>query len=110
MGTLTKNAKDHIPYCADQGMPNLVAASASGISIQSFQALMPADGVFVFAEQGLSDMETAAYLVLIHNHTGTTQGTVDNADRTVSQITVTGPTTSDVLDIVIVGQLKGQLA
>lgn len=103
-----KDLKDFIPILEDQGIPNLIGAYARGLSIQYFQVAMPTGGVVTFASQGLSDMDSATYGVFIHNHTGATQGTVANADRTAKQITITGPTDDDVLDVIIIGKLKNQ--
>lgn len=106
-----KDLKDYMPILADQGMPNLVGAYARGVSMQYFQAAMPADGVITFSSAGVSDMESATYGVLIHNHSdAAASGTCLNNARTATQITVTGPTEADVLDVIIVGQLKGQQA
>lgn len=105
-----KDLKDYMPILTDQGIPNLMGSYARGVSTQYFQTTMPSDGVITFASVGASDMASATYGVLIHNHTGAVQGTVGNSDRTASQITVTGPTEDDVLDVVIVGQLPGQQA
>jgi hypothetical protein len=111
-GKMPKDLKDYIPALDDQGIKNLVATPARGKSIQEVQVAMPADGIIVFADNGLEDMDNTDYRVIIHNHTGTEQGLVTNANRLVTQFTITtsgGPTADDVLDIVIVGKTKGQL-
>jgi len=109
-GAMPKDLQDHIPVLADQGMKNLVGSPARGISMQYLQKAMPAGGVIVFADEGLENMANATYGVFIHNHTDETkQGTCANAARLTTQITITGPTAADVLDIVIVGQVDGQL-
>jgi len=100
-----KDMKDYMPILADQGIPNLAGAYARGIAIQYFRAAMPSDGVISFASVGASDMASASYGIFVHNHTGAVQGTVAG---TATGITVTGPTEDDVLDVFIVGQLKGQ--
>lgn len=107
---MKKNANDLIPYCQDQGIPNLVGTPESGMSVQHIQVTMPADGIIVFADHGAVDMANEFYGVDIHNHTGANHGIVPTADRKVNQITITGPTTGDVLDIFLFGALKGQLA
>lgn len=107
---MKKDAKDLIPYCGDQGMPNLVGTPKAGMSVQHIQAAMPADGIIVFADHGAMNMASESYGVDIHNHTGSNHGIVPTADRKVNQITITGPTTDDVLDIFLFGALKGQLA
>jgi hypothetical protein len=100
-----KDMRDYIPILEDQGIPNLVGAYARGLSVQYFQAAMPSDGVITFASVGASDMASASYGIFVHNHTGAVQGTVVG---TATGITVTGPTEDDVLDVLIIGKLKGQ--
>lgn len=109
-GAMPKDLQDYIPALADQGLKNLVGTPARGISVQYLQKAMPAGGVIVFADEDLDDMANTTYGVFIHNHTDETkQGTCANAARLVTQITITGPTAADVLDIMIVGQTKDQL-
>jgi len=111
MSNLPKNAQDYIPYLKDQGIPNLAGAHKVGVSFQVHQVEMPADGIVVFATHGMSDMADTSYAVFVHNHTTESkQGKVALADRKTTQITIVGPATSEVLDILIVGQLKGQTA
>lgn len=106
---LPKDMKDYIPAMRDQGIDNLVGTPARGISIQVFQAAMPADGVLVFADNGIMDMADQNYFVMVHNHTGSNHGIVANADRLLTQIDVQGPTTDDILDVLIIGTVKDQL-
>lgn len=106
---LPKDLKDFIPVLRDQGMDNLIGSPARGMSIQTFQAAMPADGVLVFADNGIENMEDVNYFVMVHNHTGSNHGIVANADRLLTQIDVQGPTTDDILDVCIIGTVKGQL-
>ena len=107
---MLKHAKDHIPFCKDQGMADLMGATKGAQSIQSFQIPMPNGGVITFAAGNVENMADGNYLVLIHNHTGSVQGTVDPASRTAAQFTVVGPTDDDVLDIVVVGTVIGQVS
>jgi hypothetical protein len=111
ISNMPKNAQEYIPYLKDQGIPNLVGAAAKGFSMQGHQIAMPADGIVVFTNHGLMDMADTSYLVQIHNHTTESkQGKVALADRKTSQITIVGPATSEVLDVVLFGKLKGQIA
>ncbi len=108
-----KDLKNYIPILADQGIKNLVGSPAKGVSIQVLAAVeMPADGIFVFADNGLENMaEAGAYAVIVQNHTDPAdEATCLAAARLGTQITLTGPDTSDVLDILIIGQVSGQLA
>ena len=107
--SMAKNAADHIPYCKDQGMHNLMGAAVSGQSMFMIRTVMPSDGIIVLPYV----MENTTYAVSIHNHTDQTKsGLAAYVSRTVSQFTITvsgGPSTNDVLDVIIVGQIKGQL-
>ena len=103
---LPKDAANYIPWFKDQGIPNPVGCPKRGLSMFSFTTTMPVGGVIVLPYT----MENGSYQVVSHNHTDATkQGTVAIADRKIAQITVAGPTPTDVLDIIIFGQLKGQL-
>lgn len=105
-----KNAKDFLTFCEDQGIPNLCGASARGVSIQYASFVMgSAPDDFVFAENGLQDMEGDNYVVLPWNQTDVADQGVISA-KTGKQFTITGPDAADVVDLLIVGQLKGQLA
>lgn len=113
-GKMKKAAKDQIPYCEDQGIPYLSGAGKAGVSIQ-FKAgwAMVSGGVFVFADQGLQDMDTTNgnYAVFVQNHTDAAdEATVSEAAKLNTQFTIVGPDVADVLDIMIVGTLKGQLS
>lgn len=104
-----KSAQSQIPYCEDQVMPNLAGAFARGVSVQYKVFTMgssPDD--FVFADEGLSDMADATYVVYAQNQTDRTdQAKVDG--KTTLKFTINGPDTSDEVDLVIIGRLKDQL-
>jgi hypothetical protein len=107
---LTKHAEDHIPFCKDQGLPDLVAAPKAGVSIQHLATTMPSGGVIDFETYGLKNMANVSYCVIVVNHTdGSATGTVSRAARLKTQITVAGPTAGHELDILVIGQLAGQL-
>ena len=110
-GNHARDAKDYSPFCRDQGMPNVLGASQQGLSVQYVQWLMSATGVLDFGTVGLQDMKNGLYTVMIHNHThAAREALVDITDRLVNELTVTGsPSTSDILDIAIIGPMKGQL-
>lgn len=109
-GLVAKDACDHIPYAADQGMKNLVGAFKRGVSVQSFSVAMPADGIIKFATLGLSDMADGDYQVYIQNHTDAAdESLVARADRKTTQFTITNTDTADELDILVIGKLAGQL-
>lgn len=107
-----KKASDHLPYCQDQGMPYLAGAGKAGVSIQVKALIaMPADGILTFAAMGMMDMADTAYAVFIHNHTDAAdEATLAANVRLTDKITVTGPDTADLLDVMIVGRVAGQTA
>lgn len=108
-GAMKKDAKDFIPYCADQGIPNIAGTNAPGVSIQVLPNWsMPAGGAVVFADEGLSDMADTAYAVLLQNQTDVADPGVAGS-KAASGFTITGPDQNDVLDIIIIGRLSGQL-
>ena len=105
-----KSAQSQIPYCEDQGISNLAGAFARGVSIQHaiFEMVSSPDD-FVFADEGLSSMADATYVVYAQNQTDSTdQAKADG--KTTLKFTINGPDIGDVVDLVIVGRLKGQLA
>ena len=106
---MPKDMKDFMPVLGDQGVKNLVGTPKRGVSIQSFQVAMPADGIITFAAVGAEDMADVTYQISIHNHSGTNHGSVLSADKTVTQFKVTGPPAGELLDVIIVGAVKGQL-
>lgn len=91
-------------------MPTIVGTAQTGLSGQVLMIPMPADGVIVFADQGLQDMADADYALIIHNHTNAAdEATLARNVRLTTGFTITGPSTSDELDILILGKLKGQV-
>lgn len=108
--TLPKRADAHIPHCKDQGMPYLPAAGKAGVAVQHATAVsMPADGILTFAAMGFQPM-LAGYTVIAQNYSDATKPPVAAAaDRLPETLTVTGPDTGNLLDVVIFGTLRGQL-
>lgn len=106
-------AKDSEPFAASQGMPTYCGAGKAGLSIQQLTAWpMPSGGVLDFGDEGLRDMDISdtVYSVLIHNHTDAAdEGTCLENVRLGGQLTISGCDTADVLDVVIIGTIKGQL-
>jgi len=106
---MPKDMKDFIPVLGDQGVKNLVGTPKRGVSIQSFQVAMPADGIITFAAVGAENMADVNYQIYIHNHSGANHGIVPNTDKTTTQFKVSGPPAGDLFDVIIVGAVKGQL-
>lgn len=113
-GKSKKNADKYIPYCSDQGIPCLAGAAKPGVSIQMLANwAMPNGGVLNFANNGLANMDISngSYAVIIQNQTDPAdEATVAANAKLSTQLTVVGPDENDVLDIIIVGTLKGQLS
>lgn len=106
-----RDMKDYLPILADQGMKNITGADERGITMQRKSFALPAGGVIVFADHGMADMADGDYSVLTTNHTSASRGAlVALVDRLTNKLTITGASTSDVIDLVIVGQAKGQVA
>ncbi len=109
-GGMAKNLDDLMPAIADQGMPNLCGAFAQGVSVQIMPGYVSTGDVTItFATEGLGDMYDGNYVVLVQNQT-------DAADEALitsklgKSFAIAGPDSDDVLDIVIIGRLKTQLA
>jgi hypothetical protein len=99
--------KDYDPVFNKHGIDYVCASNSPGIGIQGLTYTMVSGGVITFLAQGLSNMATASYQVLVQNHTDiadpATVGT-----KTATGFVITGPDVDDVLDIIVVGQLDGQ--
>jgi len=114
-GLHPKNMDDYIPPLKDQGVPNLVGTPNPGISIQvaSFTMVSAPDD-FVFADNRdingnvMSDMADDSYEVIVLNQSDAADQGVISA-KTGKQFTITGPDAADVVTLVILGKLKGQL-
>jgi hypothetical protein len=104
-----KNAKDFVPFCADQGIPTLAGAAKAGVSVQHFPGVvMTSDGVYTFAGLGGSNMADTNYSLFVINQTDSTDPGKASV-KAVTGFTIAGPDTSDVLDILVIGALKGQV-
>lgn len=110
MGNLAKQAHDSIPFCQDQGIPTFLGASQTGLSFQTILTTMPVGGVITFATFGLADMADGDYALFIQNHTDPAdEALVARVDRLTTGFTITNTDAADVLDILVVGKLKGQV-
>lgn len=108
-GSHPKDLQDYIPVLADQGIKNVIASPIPGVGLQivSFTTDAAPDD-FVFADNGLEDMEDTSYEVVPINQTDAADQGIVSA-KTTKQFTVTGPDSGDTLTLVIAGKLKGQL-
>lgn len=101
---VVKSAENYIPYCKDQGMPNLVGTVLPGCSCYAYTALAPSSGAMTLPYVMAND----SYKIVVQNNTAARQVYV--ATKTSTTFTPTGANASDSLDIWIFGQLKDQLA
>ena len=108
-GLHAKNLNDYLPELDDQGIKNVIASPIPGVGIQfaSFTTDAAPD-TFVFGDNGLEDMADADYEVVPINQSDAADQGVASA-KTTKQFVVTGPDSGDVLTLVIIGKLKGQL-
>ena len=54
-------------------------------------------------------MESGDYQVHVHNHDGADDGNAPTGTRAPTQFTLAGPVVGELLDVMVVGRLKGQL-
>lgn len=107
MPNFLKKASSYFPFLRDQGIDNILGTDLGGDILRRFTVTMPAGGVVTFASLGFKNMSDTAYTVLASNHTGTVDPVVSASNRRTTGITITGPTTGDLLDFVIVGHVLG---
>lgn len=103
-----KKISNYDPILKDQGIDYLVGAAKAGQSQQSVTFAMPAGGVVTFAGMGIANMFDGNYQVFFTDNT--TAGAAKATAKTGLGFTITGPTTADSLDILIVGRLANQVA
>ena len=109
-GAMAKDLKDLIPALDDQGIPNVVGSGNQGVSLQFLVFTMgSAPDTVVFADEGLVDMYDGNYAVVAQNQSDVADEATIGTKTGLSFI-VTGPDASDVVDLIIVGRLKTQLA
>jgi len=104
-----KEARDHIPYAADQGLPHLAGAAKAGVSVQRKKITL--DGAAPHAidleAEGLSPMADSTYCVLVGGET-LAPVMVDESTQTSVGFDLLGGAAAEVVHLVIVGTLKGQ--
>jgi len=109
-GLMAKDLKDLIPAMDDQGIKNVTGCPQRGKSLQGATVTVASTPqTITFAEMGLEDMASTSYQVIVQNQTDAADEAVVSA-KTVTGFTITGPDASDVIDLLIFGQTKGQLA
>ena len=101
---------ESLPPLKDMGMSHLAAAGKGGVALQS--ALVVSGGApdtVVLADLGLSDMADDQYAVLVDGETAA-RVTVDESTKTPQGFDILGGGATEVLNVVVVGRLKGQAA
>lgn len=114
-GQHPKDMKDYIPVLADQGIDNVVGSPSQGVSIQagSFTMVSSPDD-FVFADNldvsgnAMKNMADGDYEVIAINNTDAADQATISA-KTALQFTITGPDAADVVTLLIIGRVAGQL-
>lgn len=104
-----KEARDHIPFAADQGLPHLAGAAKAGVSVQAKQIVQVGASPFTInlEAQGLAPMADAGYVVIVQGETAA-RVTVDQSTMSAAGFDVIGGAAAEVLHLLIVGRLKGQ--
>ena len=101
--------KDYDPVFDKHGIDYVCAAGTPGVGVQGLTYIMVSGGVIVFAAQGMANMASASYQVLVQNQTDIADPATVGS-KTTTGFVITGPDVDDVLDIIIVGQIAGQKA
>lgn len=106
-----KRAADHIPFCKDQGMPQLAGAADAGVTVQARKVTQSGASPFAlaFADHGFAAMENTDYVVIVQGETAG-QPMVDESTMTVDGFSVLNGADTEVLHVVVIGRLAGQVA
>lgn len=104
-----KEARDHLPFAADQGLPHLTGAAKAGVSVQQAQVTLSgaAPHTIDLEAAGFLPMANAGYCVLAGGETAAAV-TVDQSTMTAAGFDLLGGADTEVVHLVIVGCLKGQ--
>lgn len=108
-GLMPKDLKQSMPALDDQGIKNVVGSPARGVSLQAVTVTMASSPeTFTFAALGLEDMANTSYQVIPINQTDSTDP-ASCTTKAVDSFEITGPDAADVVDVLIIGKVKGQL-
>ena len=108
MAKQAKKLSDYLPPLKEQGMDYLAGASQAGVSLQAFKVISAGTPDTVsFAALGLPDMDDPDYLVFVG---GEGAFTVDESTITAQGFDILGGAASNVMHVLVVGKLKGQLS
>src|SRR5688572_5332180 len=108
--TTPKKMGDYYPPLKEQGISHLVAAAGHGVGIQAKQIVQVGAPPFsvVFADHGMADMADDAYVVNVNGETVAATH-VDQSTLATTGFDVLGGANDEVLHIIIVGRLAGQM-
>jgi len=108
-GLHPKNLNEYIPVLANQGIKNVIASPVPGVGIQ-FKSHIAGAGAHAvtFETLGLENMEDTTYEVVSWNQTSVARLAIVSG-KTAKQFTITGQNAADVMTLIILGKLKGQL-
>lgn len=106
-----KKISAHVPICHDQGMDYLAAAAKPGVGVQAKQITQAGAAPFsvVLEDHGLSNMEDTGYVVIVQGETAGAPK-VDQSTITKTGFDILGGADTEVLHVLIVGRLAGQVA
>jgi hypothetical protein len=100
---MAKKLSDYIPIFADQGIDYVAAAPAAGVATQyQVVSVSGASQTVTLANQ----MANADYAVMLTDDKGTTTAYADT--KTVTSFSAKGLANPSTLNVIVVGQLKGQ--
>lgn len=108
---MAEKFSDYEPTAKRLGIDHIVAAAAPGVSIQAKQVTQAGATPFTvdLAAEGFALMADASFVVLVGGETAGAPK-VDQSSITESSFNVDGGADTEVLHIVIIGQLASQRA
>jgi len=102
-----KKFNDYDSMFQEHGIEYVCGAGVAGLGVQALTFTMVTGGVVNFAAVGLADMANATYQVLGTNQTDQTDQATFGT-KTTGGFVVADCDNSDVIDILIIGQIAGQ--
>jgi len=110
-GTHAKKASDYMPFLHDQGIEHLAGAAEAGITVQAKQVTQSGAAPFSVDLEavGMKKMANTSYVVIVQGETAS-RATVDQSTIAVGGFDVLGGADTEVLHLVVIGTVDGQLA
>lgn len=100
---MSKKISDYVPIFKDQGIDYVAAADAAGVATQYQVVTISGDPHTVTLAKEMANTDYAA-VATADNSTPF----IDSAAKTTSSFQITGCIASDVVNVIVIGQLKGQ--